>query len=376
MTGEWWGQNIPKLGFGLMRLPKNADGSINLEQTNEMVDLFIGQGLTYFDTAFVYDQGESEKAVFECIVKRHPRKSFTLATKLMVEGCATEEEAKNEFNISLERTGAGYFDYYMLHAINSGNYEKYNAFHLWDYVKELKEKGLIKHYGFSFHDKPEVLDKILSEHEDVGFVQLQLNYADWESENIQARKCYEVARKHNKSIVVMEPLKGGALANPPENVLKVLKDANPDASAASWGIRYVAGMEGIITVLSGMSSVEQMKDNLSYMSKFEPLNEAEKAVMEKAKEEVKNIKGIACTGCHYCTDGCPASIPIPEIIAAENIWITKMDKWWAKSDYRKAVEAEGKSKASDCAKCGQCETMCPQKLPIVEIMRQCAADLE
>lgn len=375
---DWFGQNIPKLGFGLMRLPKLPSGEIDLEQTKEMVDLFIGEGLTYFDTAYVYDNGKSEEAAREALVYRHPRKSFTMATKLNVGAgdCKCEEDAKKQFYTSLERTGAGYFDYYLLHCILRDNYKKYEEYHIWEFVKELKEKGLIKHYGFSFHADPELLEQVLTEHPDVEFVQLQLNYADWESENVQSRKCYEIARKHKKSIVVMEPLKGGALANPPEEVKKVFDATGSKASYASWGIRYVAGMEGILTVLSGMSTVEQVKDNLSYMAKFKPMEENELAVIEKAKEALKSVKGIECTACHYCTEGCPVSMPIPEIFSAANKKYKNLDGWNAKIEYGKAISVDGVAKASDCTACGQCESACPQHLPIISLLSDCAKDFE
>lgn len=373
---DWFGQKIPKLGFGLMRLPRLADGSIDLEQTKKMVDLFIDAGLTYFDTAYIYDGGKSEEAARECLVKRHPRKSFTLASKLMAGIAENEAAAKQEFYTSLERTGAGYLDYYLLHALDRGNYKKYDEYHLWDFVKELKEKGLIKHYGFSFHGDPALLEELLTAHSDVEFIQLQINYADWENESIASRECYEIARRHKKSIVVMEPVKGGALANPSEEITGIFKDYHPDMSPASWAIRYAAGMEGILTVLSGMSNLEQMEDNLSYMKNFEPLNEEEEAVIKKVQEALKNVKTIQCTGCHYCTKGCPVQIPIPEIIKARNILIKDMNRWGANEEYKKAVSQEGASKASACVACGQCETMCPQHLPVIKILADTAAVLE
>lgn len=269
---KYFGESTPKLGFGLMRLPKDLSGKIDIEQTKKMVDLFMESGLNYFDTAYVYDSGDSERAAKAALVDRYPRGSFTLATKLCAWMSAHDEKsAKRQFDTSLERTGAGYFDYYLLHALQAGNYQKYDEYHIWDFVKEQKEKGLIRHWGFSFHAGPELLDEILTAHPDAEFVQLQLNYADWENPDVTARANYEVARKHGKSIVVMEPVKGGALAEPPEPVRKIFKEADPDASYASWAIRYAASLDGIITVLSGMSNMAQMKDNLSYMKDSNPL---------------------------------------------------------------------------------------------------------
>ena len=261
---KYFGENTPKLGFGLMRLPKDSHGKIDIEHTKQMVDLFMKAGQTYFDTAFVYDNGESEIATKKALVERYPRESFTLATKLCAwMGGRTEKSSKQQFYTSLERTGAGYFDYYLLHALQADNYKIYDKFHIWDFVKEQKEKGLIKHWGFSFHATPDILDEILTAHPDAEFVQLQLNYADWENPKVTARENYEVARKHGKSIIVMEPVKGGALAEPPVEVQKIFRETDSEASFASWAIRYVASLDGIITVLSGMSNLSQMQDNLS-----------------------------------------------------------------------------------------------------------------
>ena len=366
---DYWGKNIPKLGFGLMRLPKNTDGSIDLEQTKEMVDLFIGAGLTYFDTAYVYDNGKSEEAARECLVKRHPRRSFTIATKLYANLANSEEEAKQQFYTSLERTGAGYFDYYLLHALMRNNYKKYDEYHLWDFVKDLKEKEYIKHWGFSFHGDPELLEEILTAHPDTDFVQLQINYADWDNPNVASRRCLEICRKFNKSVVVMEPVKGGALADPPDNIREIFTKANPALSPAGWAIRFAASQDGIITVLSGMSNVEQMKDNLSYMAHFEPLSEEETSVIQKAQEELKKVKLIECTSCHYCTKGCPVGMPIPDIFKSMNLW-KQMERWDAVQSYKTATGKEGATKAGECIKCGACETACPQHLSIIKLLEE------
>ena len=369
---RYFGETVPKLGFGLMRLPKKGGGKIDIEQTKKMVDLFMEAGLTYFDTAYVYDGGESEKAAKAALVDRYPRESYTLATKLCAwMGAHDEKSAKQQFYTSLERTGVGYFDYYLLHALQAGNFKKYDQYRLWDFVKEQKAKGLIKHWGFSFHATPDILDDVLTDHPDAEFVQLQLNYADWENPDVTARANYEVARKHGKSIVVMEPVKGGALANPAPKVREILRQADPGASFASWAIRYAASLDGIITVLSGMSNLEQMRDNLSYMKDFRPLNEAEQTAIRKAQEAINGVKSIPCTACHYCTAGCPMSIPIPEIFTARNQQLVWGQLEEGKRQYAAAVAGAGK--AGDCIECGQCESTCPQQLKVIGHLKDCAA---
>ncbi len=376
-TEKYFGEKTPKLGFGLMRLPKDPNGKIDIEHVCKMVDAFMSAGQTYFDTAYVYDGGESEKAAKAALVDRYPRDSFTLATKLNagIPGI-TEEKAKKQFYTSLERTGAGYFDYYLLHALSKGNIPNYDRFGLWDFVKELKSKGLIKHLGFSFHDTPETLDMLLTEHLDAEFVQLQLNYEDWENPDVTSRANYEVARKHGVSIVVMEPVKGGRLALPPENVQKIFKAADPDASFASWAIRYVASLDGIITVLSGMSNIEQMDDNLSYMKDFKPLDGSERATIQKAQEALVGVKSIPCTACRYCTEGCPMNIPIPDIFSAMNMRLLWGQLENGKHMYDEAVSSEGAGKASDCISCGQCEAACPQHINVIQRLAECAAVFE
>ena len=371
---RYFGENTPKLGFGLMRLPRLADGkTFDIEQIKQMVDLFLDAGFTYFDTAYVYEG--SEEAAKAALVDRHPRERYTLATKLNASIPGLDEAAaKQQFYTSLERTGAGYFDYYLLHALGRGNRGKYDEFHLWDFVREQKEKGLIKHYGFSFHSDPALLEELLTEHPDVEFVQLQINYADWENSRVASRECWEIARKHGKSVVIMEPVRGGTLANPPTGVRKVLQDASPDASFASWAIRYAASLDGILTVLSGMSSLEQMKDNISYMKDFRPLNEAEQAVVRQAQRVLSESKSIPCTGCRYCTAGCPKQIPIPEIFGARNQQLIWEQMEAGRRRYAGAVKNAGK--ASDCVACGQCESACPQHLGVIQYLKDCAEQLE
>ena len=374
---DYFGKDVPKLGFGLMRLPKlpGGDGkTIDVEQVKVMTDMFLDAGFTYFDTAYVYTN--SEAAIKEALVDRHPRDSYTLATKLNA-GMAdppTEKSAKQQFYTSLERTGAGYFDYYLLHSIQEKNVDKYDEYHLWDYVHDLKAKGLIKYLGFSFHDGPELLERVLTEHPEVDFVQLQLNYMDWENPNVTSRANYEVARRHGKSITVMEPVKGGTLADPPEEIKKMFEAYRPGMSPASWAIRFIASLDGIITVLSGMSNIAQMEDNLSYMKNFEPLDEEEQKIIQEAQRILGHSATVPCTACSYCTPGCPMQIDIPGIFKAMNKQIGNGQAAEAAAAYA-AAAPEG-HKASDCIGCKQCERVCPQHLEITKYLAQAAEMFE
>lgn len=363
---DYFGEEVPKLGFGLMRLPKKGLGT-DIEQVKTMADLFMAAGFTYFDTAFVYTG--SEAAIRKALVERYPRDSYTLCTKINAFMMApTEKAAKQQFYTSLERTGAGYFDYYLLHAFMENNYQKYDKYHLWDFVKEQKAKGLIRRFGFSYHAGPELLDRILTEHPEVDFIQLQINYADWENPSVASRVNYEIARKHGKSITVMEPVKGGKLADPPEEVKRLFKAYHPDMSYASWAIRFVASLDGIITVLSGMSNIEQMRDNISYMKDFEPLNEEEQKIIRKAQRIMGHSSTIPCTTCHYCVDGCPMRIKIPDIFTAMNRQLGDGRIENARELYGKATADGGR--ARDCIECRQCENACPQHLPITDHLKQ------
>ena len=372
---RYFGESVPKLGFGLMRLPKTGSGRIDIEQTKQMVDLFLKAGQTYFDTAYVYDNGDSERAAKAALVDRYPRDRFTLATKLSLwKDADTEEACRAQLHTSLERTGAGYIDYYLLHAIQQSNYQKCDEFRLWDYMKEQKAKGLIRHWGFSYHAGPELLDRLLTDHPDAEFVQLQINYADWENPRVTARANYEVARRHGKPVVVMEPVKGGALATPPSAVGQLLQKADPKASYASWAIRYAASLDGILTVLSGMSNLEQMRDNLSYMKDFRPLDAAGQALLRQAQDAFNGIRSIPCTGCRYCVAGCPRQIPIPGIFAARNKQLVWEQLLAGREQYDQLVADAGK--ASDCIACGQCESACPQQLPVIDWLKDCARAFE
>lgn len=353
-----------KLGFGLMRLPRKALFT-DIKQTSEMVDLFLDNGFTYFDTAYVYPG--SEKAIKQALVDRYPRDKYTMATKINAFMALNEKQAKNQFYSSLKKTGLEYFDYYLLHSIMNNNYNRYNKFGLWDFVNEQKEKGLIKNVGFSFHSGPELLDRILTEHPEVDFVQLQINYEDWENPSVTSRKNYEVARKHQKPIVIMEPIKGGRLANPPEEIKKLFREYHPNLSESSWAIRFAASLDGVTSVLSGMSNVDQMKDNISYMKDFKPLNAEEQKIIQQAQRILGNSATIPCTSCHYCTNVCPKNIPIPDIINALNMQLGNGQLEEAKKEYQKVTTNTGK--ATDCINCKQCEGACPQHLPITSTLK-------
>lgn len=366
---------MKKLGFGLMRLPLNDPnnaGDIDIEQVKKMVDLFMEKGFTYFDTAWMYNGFNSERAARTALVERYPRDSFTLATKLNAGFFNTLEERDEVFNEQLNKTGAGYFDYYLLHGMDGGNYPKFEKFDCFNWLKEKKEQGLVKTIGFSFHGTADLLDEVLTKHPEMEFVQLQINYLDWESEWIQSKANYDVATKHGKPVIVMEPVKGGTLANLPEDVEKIFRSHAPGLSPASWAVRFAASLPNVMMVLSGMSSLQQMEDNLSFMEDFKPLTDEETALVWKAAEAIKAQIAIPCTGCSYCTEGCPQKIAIPQYFALYNEEMRETVKKWTPNSAVYGHLTEKFGKASDCIACGQCEGMCPQHLPIIEHLKAVA----
>ena len=366
------GENIGKLGFGLMRLPQQ-DGKIDVEETKEMVDLFMDAGFTYFDTAWAY--AGSEDAIRQALVERYPRESFQLATKNAAWiNCKTRDEAIAQFETSLKQTGAGYFDFYLLHNLGESRTQFFDDYDMWTWLQEKKTQGLIKHAGFSFHSTPEELEAILEAHPEMEFVQLQINYGDWENPAIQSRGCYEVARKYGKPVIIMEPVKGGMLATPPASVEKILKAAEPESSTASWAIRFAADLEGVITVLSGMSNVAQMKDNLSYMKDFTRLTDKEKSVLAEAREALAKVPLIPCTTCNYCAKVCPENIGISGSFTALNYLTLYGDKGAAAHQENWLVSGHGKKRADACIACGKCEKACPQHIAIREELKRAAAE--
>lgn len=359
-------ENVKKqLGFGCMRLPMQGS-QVDHTEFMKMIDEFMKRGFNYFDTASVYIEGKSETALKECLVNRYPRDYFVYTNKLSSSLFETEEEIRPLFEKQLKACGLTYFDFYLMHAQNRDNYQKYKQTHAYETAYALKKEGKIKHVGLSFHDKAEVLDMILTEQPQIEVVQIQLNYLDYEDPQIQSRLCYEVCRKHHKPVIVMEPVKGGSLANIPPKA-QSLFDQLGLSSYASYAIRYAASFEGVMMVLSGMSNEEQMKDNLSYMDDFQPLSKQEYSIIQQVKDIIKKANAIPCTGCRYCVEGCPKHIDIPGVFTCLNALITQQNVD-VQSDYQAYTLHQGKAK--DCIACGKCEKSCPQHLEIRKLLKK------
>ena len=387
LRGNAWGRSAgrgiimaaKKLGFGMMRLPQtdpNDAKSVDMAQVCRMVDAFLERGFTYFDTAYMYHSFTSEEIVRESVVKRHPRDSFTLATKMPVVFLKREKDQDRIFNEQLKKCGVDYFDYYLLHDLGRAHYKIARRLDTFGYVAGLKQKGLIRQMGFSFHDTADVLDEILNDHPEVDFVQLQVNYLDWDNAGIQSRRCLEVARAHHKPVIVMEPVKGGSLAKVPPQAEELYRSIHPEMSVASWALRFAASQEDVMMVLSGMSSMEQLEDNMSFMDDFRPLDAREYQAIESAVQILNGTIAIPCTACRYCTDGCPKQIDIPKCFALYNADRQSVNQGFSIQQGYYETYTHDHARASDCIGCGKCEQICPQHLPIRRYLRDVAAAFE
>lgn len=366
--------SMPKLGFGLMRLPEK-DGVINHDEVCHMVDMYMQSGMNYFDTAYIYHGGNSETAAREALVKRYPRDSFMLATKLPAWEIKCSEDVERIFNEQLERAGVDYFDFYLLHSIEDGsNYDTYVKYDCFDWCMKRKAEGKIKHFGFSYHGSEELLEEVLDKHPEVEFVQIQLNYLDRTNPVVRSQRLYEIVRDRNIPIIVMEPVRGGMLADMDPEIEAMFKAVHPNRSVASWALRFVGSLPGVMTILSGMSSEDQMKDNINTFVDFEPLTDDEFALINKVTEKILAVPQIGCTACKYCCDGCPMKISIPDVFRTVNTLRRYPDDWRAKNFYSGLVTRSGK--ASDCIGCGQCESVCPQHLPIIDHLKEAAQMLD
>ena len=366
-------ENVKKnFGFGFMRLPMNGD-EVDLEKTKQMVDAFLDAGFNYFDTAHGYIQGKSETALKACLTSRYPRDKYILTNKLSGGFFKTEADIRPLFRSQLEACGVDYFDFYLMHAQGEGCYPHYKKCRAYETAFELKKEGKVRHVGISFHDRAEFLEQILTEYPEIEVVQIQFNYVDYDDLAVQSRKCYEVCRKYNKPVLVMEPVKGGNLVNLPEEAKAILENLH-GGSPASYAIRFAAGFPGMMMVLSGMSSLQQMQDNISFMRDFKPLNEQEMEAIHQVQEIFKSKNLIPCTACRYCTDGCPQHISIPDLFAIMNTKQIHHD--WNVDYYYDDVYTGPGRKASDCLKCGKCEKVCPQHLPIRQLLEDVAKEFE
>lgn len=356
-----------KLGFGCMRLPMK-NGNVNLAEFNKMIDYYMKNGFNYFDTAHGYLDGKSELAIRECLAKRYPRESYILTNKLTKPYFASQQKIREFFNKQLEWCGVEYFDYYLMHAQDRNTYLHFQENNAYEECLKLKNEGKIKHLGISFHDNAEMLEKILIDHPEIEIVQIQFNYADYESSSVQSKDVYEVCRKFNKPVLVMEPVKGGGLVNLPDEAKKMIDDLNGNCSYANYAIRFAASFDGVVEVLSGMSSFEQLKDNVDSMKEFVPLNDKEINTLLKVGDLLRKKGGIPCTACRYCVAGCPMRIAIPDLFSCYNAKMQFHD--WNAEFYYNIHTGQNHGKASECIKCGACETICPQHLEIRNLLEK------
>ena len=367
MSDKYLGESIGKLGFGFMRLPRIGN-DFDYEAINKMVDAYLAAGFTYFDTAYVY-QG-SEEAMRETLVKRHPRDAYTIATKLPMFVLKEPADMLRTFEESLERLGTDYIDFYLLHGLDADQNVGAEKIGAWEFAKKMKAEGRVRHYGFSFHDTADKLDEMLTNHPDTEFVQLQINYLDWENDEIQSRLVYETARKHNIPLIIMEPLKGGLLASEDSPITKVFKKAAPDKSIASWAVRYAASLDGVITMLSGMTTMEQLQDNIETVKNLKPLSEMEMAVVKEAIEVLNDTPRVPCTSCKYCLENCPQNINIPQLFDVYNNYLIHNST--ANSEFPFMMATQNHGKPSECIACRVCEAHCPQHIAIADHMSDMA----
>lgn len=365
-----------KMGFGCMRLPlldKNDPKSIDMLQFEQMVDAFMEAGNTYFDTAFVYHEGESEVALGKALVTCYPRESFTIATKCLAWALPNKEAAQECLDVSLKRLGTDYVDYYLLHNVGGKRTAKFDEYGMWDFAQEQKVAGKIRYVGFSIHDDAECLDRLLTAHPEMDFVQLQVNYLDWDDPKFDAKRLMEVAAAHGKPVIIMEPARGGVLCKLPEDIAGILEEAKPGSTPAEWAYRFCWNLPNVIAVLSGMSTIDQARENLASYRDNKPFDDSERAALEKVMGELRSMASVPCTACGYCIEGCPSHVKIPDIMALLNLEEMTRDREFVKGLYSWQA-AEGR--ASECIRCGACEDMCPQGIGIIEQLERAAEQYE
>ncbi len=368
MADKHLGDNIGKLGYGFMRLPTTKDGAFDLEPMKKMVDVFLAAGFTYFDTAYVYPG--SEAALRETLVKRHPRDRFTITTKMPLFLVNKPEDMLETFETSLERLGIDTLDFYFLHGLNQAMHDKVERLGAWEFMKKLKAEGRIKHYGFSFHDTPEYLDAVLTQHPDAELVQLQINYLDWDNPAVRSRELYETVRRHNKPFTIMEPVKGGLLAGPGSQAEQMLKKVNPDVSEASWAVRFAASLDGLVTMLSGMGNMAQLTDNIQTIQHLKPLTSDELDVIHDVVKQINSVPQIPCTACKYCVENCPQKLDIPKLMHLYNEYLQYKQKMAIGFPFDEATM--GGRLPSTCIACRICEQHCPQQIGIADVMGELA----
>jgi predicted aldo/keto reductase-like oxidoreductase len=371
MSESYLGKSIKKLGFGYMRLPRK-DGRFDVDAVNEMVDEFMSHGFSYYDTSYIYEG--SEEALRESLVKRYPRHSFQIATKISLLNVNSPEQHYDRLNTSLARLGVDYVDFYLIHALSEASAKTADSLNTWEFMRGVKEKGLAKHIGFSFHGAPELLDETLTKHPEMEMVQLQINYLDWENPEVQSRRCYEIARKHNKPVSIMEPTKGGLLAGGESEATDLLRKANPSASPASWAFRFVGELEGLITALSGMENISQIRDNAATFNHFKPLTKEERELIAKVVEIINATPRIPCTRCRYCAPHCPKQIQIPMFIGIYNTFLVHRQK--SSSGYTYASMSNFGVSPAECVKCRECEKHCPQRIEISDVLAKLVDELD